>query len=147
MPEGAPKLPIVVGALLVSAGQPLFAEDTWWHLAMGRAYLAQGPWLEVDPLLFTAQGPPAPASWLAALFLHVVESWAGFHALRLLHVTLVAGILYAAARALLRASGMFTWDERLHLKGFAPGYAMHPEGVALAVLAWHRLLIVLCCRV
>jgi len=96
---------IVVGALLVSAGQPLFAEDTWWHLAMGRAYLAQGPWLEVDPLLFTAQGPPAPASWLAALFLHVVESWAGFHALRLLHVTLVAGILYAAARALLRASG------------------------------------------
>ena len=40
--------------LLVSAGQPLFTEDTWWHLAMGEAYRANGPWLAADPTLHTA---------------------------------------------------------------------------------------------
>ena len=34
----------------------------WWHLALGRAYAAQGPWLDADPLLYTATAAPAPAT-------------------------------------------------------------------------------------
>jgi hypothetical protein len=91
--------------LLLSAGQPLFAEDTWWHLAMGEAYLAEGPWLEADPVLHTASGPPAPAAWLTALSLVGIERVWGFQGLRVTHGLLVAGILGLAWSALRRASG------------------------------------------
>ncbi len=96
---------VVVAATLVSVGQPVFAEDTWWHLAMGRAYAAAGPWLDADPLLFTAQEIPAPASWLAGVLLHGLEAATGFQGLRVFHTALVATILWMAARALLRTSG------------------------------------------
>jgi hypothetical protein len=91
--------------VLVAAAQPLVAEDTWWHLAIGRAYAASGPWLSADPLLHTATGPPAPAAWASDVALHAVERIAGFTGLRVLHALLVAGILVAAWRALRRASG------------------------------------------
>ncbi len=91
--------------MLVSAGQPLFTEDTWWHLSMGERYAAEGPWLSADPLLHTATGPPAPAAWLTALGLHGVERLAGIQGLRCLHALLVLGILLLAWRALRRASG------------------------------------------
>lgn len=96
---------VVLGAILVSVGQPVFAEDTWWHLAMGRAYAAAGPWLDADPLLFTPRGAPAPAAWLAGLGLHGVESLLGFHGLRVAHVLLVGAIFALALRALWRTSG------------------------------------------
>lgn len=95
----------VLAAVLVAAGQPLFTEDAWWYLSMGEAYLAHGPWLDADPLLHTAQGPPAPAAWLFALALAAIEHAAGFTGLRLAHVLLVAGIFALAWRALRRASG------------------------------------------
>ncbi len=91
--------------VLVSAGQPLFAEDTWLHLAMGEVYAARGPWLPEDPFLYTAQGPPAPAAWLSGLTLHAIERTAGFRGLRIAHVLVVAGILGVVWSALRRASG------------------------------------------
>lgn len=91
--------------LLVAAGQPLFAEDTWWHLGMGEAYAASGPWLAQDPFLFTAPGPPAPAAWLSDVALYGVERVWGFRGLRLGHALLVAAILAAAWSLLRRASG------------------------------------------
>ncbi len=91
-------------AILVSVGQPLFAEDSWWHLAMGRAYAASGPWLEADPLLFTAREAPAPAAWLSGLLLYLVEKSTGFHGLRVVHVALVVAMFVAAFRALHRVS-------------------------------------------
>jgi hypothetical protein len=90
---------------LISVGQPVFAEDTWWHLAMGRAYAALGPWLEADPLLFTAREAPAPAAWLSGLLLHLTRSWTGFIGLRVLHVALVVAMFVVAFRALHRVSG------------------------------------------
>ncbi len=95
----------VAGAVLVAAAQPLIAEDTWWHLAIGRAYAQSGPWLVADPFLFTAAGPPAPAAWASGVALHAVERAVGFPGLRALHALLVAAILAAAWRALRRASG------------------------------------------
>jgi hypothetical protein len=91
--------------VLASAGQPLFAEDSWWHLAMGEAYVAEGPWLEADPALHTASGPPAPAAWLSDVTLYGVERIWGFGGLRVAHVFLVVGILGLAWSALRRASG------------------------------------------
>jgi len=79
--------------LLWAVGQPIFTDDLWWHLALGRAFAAHGPWLAEDPLLFAAAGPPAPASWLADVALEGAASAGGFQALRALHVALVAGIL------------------------------------------------------
>ena len=84
---------IACAALLCAVGQPIFTDDFWWHLALGRAFAEHGPWLAEDPLLFTAAGPPAPASWLADVALHGVARAGGFYALRALHVAIVAAIL------------------------------------------------------
>ena len=78
------------GLVLVAVGQPIVSDDLWWHLALGDAYLAGGPGLERDPLLFTSAGPPPPTSWLADVLLRVVWNHAGFPGLRIFHVGLVA---------------------------------------------------------
>lgn len=90
---------------LISAGQPIFTEDAWWHLSMGRAYASIGPWLDQDPNLFTAAGPPSPAAWLSSLSLHAISQVAGFHGLRVTHAILVTLILAFAWRSLQRVSG------------------------------------------
>lgn len=97
-------LAVLATALLVAAGQPVFTDDTWWHLALGRAYSAQGPWLVADPLLFTSLGPPAPAAWLADTALYFAHALGGFPALRLLHVLSVAGIVSLLWSLLARAT-------------------------------------------
>ena len=51
-------------ATLIAVGQPIMTDDTWIHLTLGRAYFEHGPWLETDPLLAHASGPPLPAAWL-----------------------------------------------------------------------------------
>jgi tetratricopeptide (TPR) repeat protein len=94
----------VAALLLLAAAQPLFAEDTWWHLGMGEAYAAHGPWLAADPFLFTASGPPAPAAWASDVALHGVLRACGFSGLRVAHALAVAAILALAWSALRRAS-------------------------------------------
>src|SRR4029453_10219306 len=61
---------VAAALLLLAAGQPLFTDDAWWHLALGRAFAERGPWLPEDPLLFAAASPPSPSAWLFALMLH-----------------------------------------------------------------------------
>ena len=95
--------------MLLAAGQPIFSDDFWWHLSMGEAYAAQGPWLAADPTLYTAEGPPAPAAWLADLGLQGLERAFGFTGLRVAHVLLVAAILGLAWSALRRAAGSAVW--------------------------------------
>lgn len=68
-------------------------------------YLARGPWLDADPLLHTAQGPPVPSAWLFDVALHALEQLVGFQGLRVVHALLVAGILWLAWTLLRRASG------------------------------------------
>ncbi len=95
----------VAGLVLVSAGQPIFTDDLWWHLKLGEAYAAAGPWLPADPALFAAPGPPAPAAWLADTALYQLEQTFGFMGLRIAHVLFVAAILGLAWLSLRRASG------------------------------------------
>ena len=64
--------------LWVLAGQPLFTDDLWIHLALGDAFAQNGPWLSTDPALFTAPGPPPPAAWLADLFFWAALQLTGF---------------------------------------------------------------------
>jgi hypothetical protein len=90
--------------LLYAVGQPLLSDDAWWHLALGAAYAQQGPWLDADPLLFTAIHPPAPAAWLADWLLFRLWSLTGFTGLRVAHVALVASTLGLAWLAIRRAS-------------------------------------------
>jgi len=85
-------LSVVVTLILV--GQPLYANDTWIHLALGRAFASAGPFLDADPYLFAAPGPPAPSSWLGSLALYAVQSVTGFAGLRVFHVAAV-GMLFA----------------------------------------------------
>jgi hypothetical protein len=108
---------------LVSAGQPLFAEDTWLHLALGRAYTENGPWLAADPLLHTAAGPPAPAAWLFDAAIHGLAQLVGFQGLRIAHAAAVAGILALAWLRLSRASG-------------SPAFASLGTGVFAALSAY-----------
>jgi hypothetical protein len=96
---------VAAALLLVAVGQPLFTDDAWWHLALGEAYAAEGPWLARDPLLFTAAGPPDPASWLADVALFELWSGLGFTGLRVAHVATVAAILALCWRLLARAGG------------------------------------------
>jgi hypothetical protein len=91
--------------VLTTVVQPVQTDDLWWHLALGRAYASQGPWLAADPLLHTATGPPLPAAWLADLFLYTTGRMFGFQGLRLLHASLVTAILALAWSLLRRASG------------------------------------------
>ncbi len=91
--------------LLVAVGQPLMTDDAWWHIALGRAYAAAGPWLPDDPLLFLAPGPAPPAAWISDLGLHAIERSAGLHGLRAFHVATVAAIVALAWSLLRRASG------------------------------------------
>ena len=59
-------LAVLSALLLYSVGRPVASADTWLHLALGEAYLQEGPWLHADPILHTATGPPVPAASLAA---------------------------------------------------------------------------------
>ena len=95
----------LVVLVLVAVGQPIWTDDLWWHLALGRAYESHGALLAADPLLFGAVGPPLPASWLADVFFFEVERTLGFAGLRGLHVALVLGILALSWRLLRVAAG------------------------------------------
>jgi hypothetical protein len=94
---------LLVLLLLFSVGRPLFTDDLWWHLALGRAYLANGPWLSEDPLLFAAAGPPSPAAWLFDAVLAGILDTAGLNALRVFHAAFVVGLLGVAWHAFRRA--------------------------------------------
>ncbi|MGY8738985.1 MAG: hypothetical protein ACKVIW_15880, partial [bacterium] len=61
-----PALALVLITLAL-VGQPIYANDTWIHLALGEAFASQGPLLAADPHLFAAPGPPSPSSWLGSL--------------------------------------------------------------------------------
>jgi hypothetical protein len=92
------------GLVLVAAGQPIWTDDIWWHLALGESYLDQGPWLTHDPLLFTALGPPPPSSWLMDAGLRATWNGFGFGGLRIVHVGLVIAIMTIVWASLRRAS-------------------------------------------
>jgi tetratricopeptide (TPR) repeat protein len=94
--------------LIAAVGQPLFTDDTWWHLAHGKAYAQQGPNLSADPLLYAAPTPPAPAAWLADVALYGLDRMGGFTALRISHVLLVLGILGVLWSLLAKASRSLT---------------------------------------
>lgn len=95
----------LVALVLFAAGRPLYTDDAWWHLTLGEAFAAAGPWLDHDPGLFAAAGPPAPAAWLFDLGLFALFDLGGFLALRIAHVAAVAAILALAWTLLRRASG------------------------------------------
>lgn len=96
---------IGVGLVLIAVGQPIFTDDVWWHLALGRAYADHGPWLAEDPLLFTSNGPPPPLSWLADVTLWKIWNTFGFAGLRVFHVSWIAATLAIVWSILEKASG------------------------------------------
>jgi len=91
--------------MAIAAGQPVFTDDLWWHLGLGEAYLAHGPWLQSDPLLFTAPGPPDPSAWLSDAALFAVWKHAGFIGLRVMHAAIVASLMALVFALARRASG------------------------------------------
>ncbi len=96
---------VAAALLLVAVGQPLFTDDAWWHLALGRAFGEHGPWLSQDPLLIAPQSPPSASAWLFDLALHGAHALAGFAGLRALHAAAVAAVLGLVWSLLRRASG------------------------------------------
>ncbi len=97
-------LAFISGLLIYASARPLFTDDTWWHLAYGQAYRANGPWLQTDPLLFSAPGPPLPASWLFDLGLFEILRSSHFLGLRIFHALAVVAILWLAFHLLRRVS-------------------------------------------
>ncbi|MEZ7980409.1 MAG: hypothetical protein QMC74_12045 [Myxococcota bacterium] len=87
-----PALALVLITLAL-VGQPIYANDTWIHLALGEAFASQGPLLAADPHLFAAPGPPSPSSWLGSLAIFEIESRFGFLGLRVFHAIVAAVIL------------------------------------------------------
>lgn len=136
----------LLALVLVAVGQPIFTDDLWWHLALGRAYASAGPWLPRDPLLFTASGPPAPAAWLSDLALAGVAGRFGLDGLRVLHGLLVVAIL-AGVGALLRRAGASRWGALLGVAVFAALSAyrlaqLRPHlATVLATLALYALVV------
>lgn len=94
----------LVSYFLVLAGRPLFTDDLWWHLSLGKAFTTSGPWLSADPILHTSTAPPTPSAWLSDVFLYLGSLPLGLVGLRVLHGLIVVGILGAVFIALRRAS-------------------------------------------
>ena len=90
---------------LYAVGRPLFTDDLWWHLSLGRAFLKGGPRLAADPTLHTAPGPPDVASWLWDVLVYLLQQTLGFGGLRVFHVLAAAAILALVWLLLRRASG------------------------------------------
>lgn len=90
----------LLALVLYCVGRPVFTDDFWWHAALGGYYFEEGPSLGFDPLLFSAENPPDPASWLFAVILFAAGNAGGFALLRVLHVGLVVATLFVLARAL-----------------------------------------------
>ena len=101
-------LAVIALLLVVVAGQPIITDDFWLHLALGEAYLAQGPWLDGDPLLAKPLGPPTPAAWLFDVWLAGAHRALGFWGLRALHAAAVGGVLALVWRAARRVSASTT---------------------------------------
>lgn len=100
-------LALVTIRLLHLVGGPIATDDLWWHLRLGEEYTSHGPWLEADPLLYTAvEGAPAPHAWLFGVTVSAVERELGLHGLRLVHVAIVALIIGLACWIFWRESGM-----------------------------------------
>lgn len=91
--------------LLYAVGRPLRTADAWLHLELGEAYVEQGPWLDADPILYTATGPPVATAWLFDVALHALHDAAGFQGLRVGHVVCVLATIALAGALLRRASG------------------------------------------
>lgn len=96
---------VIAGLTLLLAAQPILANDAWIHLALGEAFATFGPWLEADPHLFAAPGPPSPSSWLGSAALFGIWSAFGFEGLRVFHALWVALVLGLAWTVIRRASG------------------------------------------
>ncbi len=95
----------MVVLLLVAVGRPVATDDAWWHLAHGLAFARDGPWLDADPLLFTAVRPASTSSWLADVAMAQILARGGFAGLRVAHVACAASVLALAALLLRRESG------------------------------------------
>jgi len=104
--------------LLVAAARPIATDDVWWHLALGRVFAREGPWLGSDPLLFTAVRPASNSSWLADVALARLFEQFGFSGLRVAHAVCAAAILVLAA-ALLRREAASSRIASLAVIGFA----------------------------
>ncbi|MGH0032015.1 MAG: hypothetical protein ACQGVC_19665 [Myxococcota bacterium] len=101
----------LAACVLYLVAGPILDQDVWWHLAHGRAYLAEGPWLAADPCLGTAARPPIPHSWLFDAGSAAIEAGLGLYGLRVAHalacvalVWLALGLLRREARALAPAA-------------------------------------------
>ena len=105
-------------SIVVSAGQPVFTDDLWWHLSLGAAFAEAGPWLAADPLLFRAAGPPSTSSWLAEIAFDAVDATAGLTGLRFLHAGWVVAIL-GLAWSIFRRASKSAWLASLATSGFA----------------------------
>jgi tetratricopeptide (TPR) repeat protein len=116
----------LVGLLLFLVGRPVATDDIWWHLALGERYAAQGPYLDADPLLHTAERPPSPAAWLFDVSVFGIERAFGFQGLRAFHVALVLTTLALAYSLFRRESG-------------SKGLACLATGLMICV-AWYRFM-------
>ncbi len=138
----------LVSYFLFLVGRPLFTDDMWWHLALGRSFATSGPWLNADPLLHTSTSPPVPAAWLSDVFLYMASLPIGLVGLRVLHVLIVIGILAAVFVALRRASdsrsiasvglGIFVILSAYRLTQLRPELATIAASLALTLLLLQR---------
>ncbi|MGE3848039.1 MAG: hypothetical protein AB7I01_14255, partial [Gammaproteobacteria bacterium] len=81
-------LGVLIGLrLLVDLAQPLLADDTWWHVALGRVFLAQHGLPAAEPLLFTSAGHAQHyQEWLFEVLVALVDRVGGLPALRALEL-------------------------------------------------------------
>jgi hypothetical protein len=100
-------LALVAIRVLHLVGAPVTTDDVWWHLRLGEEYTAHGPWLESDPLLYTAvEGAPPPHAWLFGVAVSAVDRSLGLHGLRVVHVAVVVFIIGFAYSIFRRESGL-----------------------------------------
>jgi len=81
--------------LVLDFGQPLFTDDIWWHLALGRVFLELGALPHAEPLLFTSQEHVQfYQEWMFELVVAALDRFGGQGLLRATHVIVAAAILF-----------------------------------------------------
>ena len=85
---------LVLARLVTDVGQPLFADDIWWHVALGRSFLENSGFPALEPLLFTSTTHAQfYHEWLFQLVVASADQSGGMALLRALQVVLVFVLL------------------------------------------------------
>ncbi|MBK9709783.1 MAG: hypothetical protein IPO81_00375 [Kouleothrix sp.] len=119
---------------------PIPPNDFWWHLATGRAIVAQGQIPVVDSFSYTRFGQPFfNQGWLAQLFMYGLHQLGGVPLIIITQALVIALAYWLLLRLCIRRSGSVRLSVALLLLATVPlsfsNWIVRPQSYALPIFA------------